>query len=222
MIQLLRLGLVFLFLLLPPGAFLVGGCGGNVAMRFDISRLPDALVVSIEEKLAPRVLDEIQPVEYLMRHLTGVEGLPATVYVAFYTGYGTTGAHDPVVCFPSQGWDLSRLGHRVVPLLDDESLTAQIFRATQGRDETLVVYWFQPAGRWPRAHPEELFFRVYDAISGRKRYAFVRLTTPFTSTEPGSGSAEERLVKLAREMAPWVRNVLEGVFTAPAVRNAVR
>lgn len=211
MSRLLRLGLVFLFLLLPPGAFVSGGWSGNVATRFDISRPPDALADWIDEKLDPRVLREIRPDEYLRRHDIAAEGSASSVYVAFYSGYGTTSAHDPAVCFPSQGWDLSQVGYREVPLSNDESLTAQLFRATEGRHESLVLYWFQPAGRWTRGYPEEMLFRVYDAFSGRKQYAFVQLTTPLvTPTRSGGEAGQEVLEKLARDMAPWVRSVLEG------------
>ena len=97
------------------------------------------------------------------------------------------------------------------PKPNEESLTARFLRATEGRHESLVLYWFQPAGRWSRGYPGEMFLRVFDAISGRKRYAFVRISTPLaTPAGPGNGSAEERLVELARELAPWVRRVLEG------------
>jgi len=214
MSHLLRLGLVVLFLLLPPGAFLLGGWSGNIATRFDISDPPDTLANAIDERLDPYILRVIQPDKYLMRHLTGAEGSNSSVFVSFYSGYGTTGAHDPAVCYPSQGWELSQVGFREVPLPNDESLTASFFRATNGRDESLVLYWFQPAGRWSQGHPEEMFFRVFDAVSGRKRYAFVRLSTPLAMLAgSGSESAQELLLELAGDLAPWVRRVVDGELT---------
>jgi len=215
MSRLLRLGLVFLFLLFPPGALVSGGWSGNAATRFDISRPPGAFTNWVDDKLDPLVLREIQPDKYLRRNDVAAGGSASSIYVAFYSGYGTTSAHDPAVCFPSQGWDLSQVGYREVPLPNDESFTAQLFRATEGRHESLVLYWFQPAGRWTQGYPEEMLLRVYDAFSGRKQYAFVQLTTPLvTRTRPGAesnGEAEQEVLeKLASDLAPWVRSVLEG------------
>lgn len=212
MSRLMCLGLVASFLLLPPGAFLMGGWRSKALADFDISHPPDALADSIVEELEPRVLRAIQPDAYLLRQITRADGAPSSVYMGFYSGYGATGAHDPTVCFPSQGWDLSQVGYTDVPIQNGESLVVEVFRASQGNRQSLVLYWFQPAGRWSRDYPAENFLRIYDAVSGRKQYAFVRLTTPLTE-ESGSDSAREILVALARDLAPWVRRVVEGKST---------
>ena len=99
----------------------------------------------------------------------------------------------------------------MVSLPSGESFAAQLFRATDGRHASWVLYWFQPAERWTQRHPEEMFYRVYDAFTGRKQYAFVQLATPILSPTRSGGEAEqEELEEMARDVAPWVRGILEG------------
>ena len=209
--RLLRLVLVFLFLLLPPGVFIRGGWSATASTEFRISQPPDVLANWTDDELEPGVLRLLQPDGYFRRSDSMRGGSESSVYVAFYSGYGTTSAHDPAVCLPSQGWDLSDVGHRMVAVPGGESFSAQLFRATDGRHASLVLYWFQPAERWTRSYPEEMFYRVYDAFTGRKQYAFVQLTTPILAPTRLGGEAErEVLDELARDVAPWVRGILEG------------
>ena len=77
MSRLVCLGLVVSFLLLPPGAFLVGGWRSKALAGFDISVLPEALADSIVEELEPRVLRAIQPDAYLLRHIARADGAPS-------------------------------------------------------------------------------------------------------------------------------------------------
>ncbi len=210
----LRLGLVLLFLLLPPGAFLAGGWhAATLRGPFDLSDSPQRLaehVATRDEPMDSRVLDALEPDAVLIRLYTARNEPPAWVYVTYYSGYGTTGAHDPAICYPSQGWDLSAPEEREVRLQNKESLTVSLFRVTQGQRRELVMHWFQPAWRWPRGSPEEPFLRVYEAFVGRKRYAFVRLSTPLATAQASEAqSAEQRLVRLASDLAPWVRQVLD-------------
>ena len=211
MTRLLRLVLVLLFLLLPPGVFIRGGWAARASTQFHISQPPGVVASWMDEELDPGVLGVIRPDEYFRRSDTTPGGSDSSIYVAFYSGYGTTSAHDPAVCFPSQGWDLSQVGYREISLPNGESLTAQLFRATDGRHASLVLYWFQPAERWTQGYPEEMLYRVYDAFTGRKQYAFVQLTTPILAPTRLGGEAErEVLDELARDVAPWVRGILEG------------
>ncbi len=218
-----RLGFVLLFLCLPPAAFLAGGWHSvATSARFDVSGAPQRLaghVATVDQKLEAWALDVLEPDAYLQRHYRADDGSSAFLYTAFYSGYGTTGAHDPTICFPSQGWDLSRPHDREVQLPDGGSLIVNVFRAEQAGRAELVMYWFQPWGRWPGRSPVEPFRRVYEALAGRKRYAFVRLSIPVAGSQArDSESAEQLLISMAGDLAPWVRGALEGASVAAGER----
>ncbi len=71
-----------------------------------------------------------------------------------------------------------------------------------------VLYWFQPAGRWPTANAAEQLLLLLDALSGRPQYAFVRISSPIgMETE-----AERDLVEFASELAPSIRAVVEELY----------
>jgi len=205
----LRLALVFLLLWLPIASFALGGWSAGGPLPFDAEDAPariGAFVSVQDEPLEADVLEMLQPDSHVMR-LYGARGAaPVWLYLASYSGRDTTGAHDPAVCYPSNGWDLHGLHDREVPLADGGALTARLLLAAQSGREELVLYWFQPVGRWPQPAPYEQMLRAYDGFAGRPQYVFVRLST---ALEAGRDAGERVLVEFARELAPWLRTRLD-------------
>ena len=209
----IRLVLVILFLMLPISSASIGRWVGASREPTSIDRVPAQLggiPLVREAALSDRVLSVIEPEDYLMA-LYGATAEQIWTYVAFYSGYGVTGAHDPSVCYPSQGWVISDLNNYPLTLTSGETLNAKLFRAHQGPQVELVLYWFQPSRRWPRTEPVEPFLRVFDAITGAKQYAFVRLSLPLLDTsEATERRATDQLMAMARDLAPWTRGILSG------------
>jgi EpsI family protein len=180
---------------------------------FDLAHLPDQLgplALSSQEELPADVLAQISPDAHALRLYTDDQGAGVWAYLAFYSGTGAKGAHDPEVCYPAQGWDIATLRSREVALADGKSLTGRLLAAKLGGQEELVLYWFQPVGRWPRPSPLELALRGLDALAGRSRYAFVRLSTRVAAADAAQQrTAEDRLVDAARALAPAVRATVD-------------
>ncbi|MFI5314433.1 MAG: exosortase C-terminal domain/associated protein EpsI [Myxococcota bacterium] len=208
------LAAVFVCLLLPLASFGLVRSRGRVSPAFDPSLVParlGAFEVARSEELSEDVRAMVAPDAYLLRLYSGRAGAPVWAYVAFYDRAGAKGAHDPAVCYPAQGWDLVGLRERALELPGGETLHARFLAATQGPSEELVLYWFQPAGRWPSASHFEPLLRAVDGLLGRSRYAFVRLSTRVAA--PGAAeaaAAETQLVALARELAAPVRSAVRG------------
>jgi len=207
-----RLALVALALLVPLATQL-WAARARGEIRFSLERLPPrlgSLDFAAEEDLPAEVLSQISPDAHTMRLYTNEHGRSLWAYLAFYSGTGLKSAHDPEVCYPAQGWDIATLRSREVTLDDGKSLTGKLLAATMGAQEELVLYWFQPVGRWPRRAPLELALRGIDALGGRSRYAFVRLSTRISSDDPAQYlAAEELLVDAARALAPSVRATVD-------------
>jgi EpsI family protein len=134
------------------------------------------------------------------------------VYVALYAGgEAGGGAHDPAVCYPAQGWEATPAVEAELPADAGPKPVVKLLSATQGGREELVLYWFQPAGRWPSRGTSELLLRMLDRFHGSGQYAFVRLSTPIDRFGGVTReAAEQRLTRVAGDLAPWVRRVVSG------------
>jgi EpsI family protein len=208
-----RLGLVLCALLVPVGARHWISVRAERVANFDLGNLPaqlGPLALEGEQELPPDVLAMIQPDAHSLRLYADRNGGAVWAYLGFYSGTGAKSAHDPEVCYPAQGWDIAALHSREVRLADGKSLTGKLLAASLGGQEELVLYWFQPVGRWPKPSPEELALRGIDALAGRSRYAFVRLSTRISAADVAQQTAAEaRLVDAARALAPAVRAAVD-------------
>jgi EpsI family protein len=209
-----RLTLVSAALLVPIATHHLVMTRAATVRRFDLERIPTrlgSLDLSSEAELPADVLEMISPDAHTLRLYTDGSGSAIWAYLAFYSGNGAKSAHDPEVCYPAQGWDIAALRSREVTLSDGNSLTGKLLAANLGGEEELVLYWFQPAGRWPQRSPAELALRGIDALAGRSQYAFVRLSTRLASGGDlaQQSAAEARLVDAARALAPAVRAAVD-------------
>jgi EpsI family protein len=210
----LRLGVVLAALLLP-GAVLVRhahhGTLRDVAL--DLEQLPAQL--GDHRLLRGETFDEqtlriIEPETYVMR-LYGGEGLPPLwVYAGYYAGRLQTNAHEPTVCYPAFGWEI--LSSRVVPipLPDGGALHARLLEAELDGQRELVLYWFQPVGRWPAAPWVEELARVWDAMQGTPQYVFVRQSLPL----PAGADPQAAIQRFAQQLAPEIRRLLDAQAAA--------
>lgn len=208
------LACVLVCLLLPVVSFGVVRSRAHMSRAFDTSEIPARLgdfQLVREAELPEDVRAMIAPDAYSLRLYETPARAPVWLYVAFYSGAGASGAHDPNVCYPAQGWDVVGLRERALGLRSGESLRVRGLAATRGPSEELVLYWFQPPERWPASARFEPFLRALDGLAGRSRYAFVRLSTRVSAHTPAEvAAAEAELAALAREVAPALRAAVTG------------
>ncbi len=214
----LRLVLVLVFVSLPLLAARVVDLRDATARTFDASALPDPLAshrLVREHPIEPEVLSMLAPESYTMRLYSDGRGSSVWLYFAIYSGTDSTGAHDPAVCYPAQGWETHAPEERGIELPGGERLAAKAMGATLGGKEERVLYWFQPAARWPVSTPREQLLRILDGFSGRLQYGFVRLSTQVTA--PGDEVrrlADARLAEVAVALAPAVRQAVTGAHVS--------
>jgi EpsI family protein len=175
-----------------------------------VPMLPEAIgpwVVVDEQRLSEQHQAMLTPDAHVWRLYEAPERSPIWIYVAAYggrTGYDG-GAHDPEVCYPAQGWEIVASRDVEVPL-ERATLRAKLLEAHQAGHEQKVLYWFQPAARWPRGAALEQLARILDAVANRPQYAFVRLAAP--AVEGFDATAD--LAEFAAQIAWPVRSGLEG------------
>ena len=178
----------------------------------DYVALPDRIgewrggeYATFEEK----VLAMIRPDSYLMRRYDAPGRTPLSVYVALYAGRAGHAfeAHDPRVCFPARGWEIVENESEQLRVTGSKGPIVTSLDAHHGADREKVLFWFQPANRWPHSTVGEEFLRILDALSGSPQYAFVRIS----AKSSGLGRAERDVQEFAQLVARHVRSAVEGV-----------
>jgi EpsI family protein len=151
----------------------------------------------------------IEPDAYRMRLYEGEGRAPVWIYVGLYAGRAGSGksAHVPEACYPAQGWETQSSESLELPLSGGEALVAQKLDFQRQSDREKVLYWFQPARRWPVGGALEQLLRVTDAVRGRPQYAFVRVSV----RSDGDPAQARDLEAFAAGIAPAVRDLVESV-----------
>ncbi len=208
----LRLVLVLVFVSLPLLAERVVELRARSSHHYDARALPERLGehrLIREQELVSDVATMLAPASYTMRLYSDDRDSSVWLYFAIYSGSGSTGAHDPAVCYPAQGWDASAPTESELTTEDGERIVVKSMQAALGGREERVLYWFQPAARWPTSSPREQILRMLDGLAGRAQYGFVRLSTQIDpSNEAARREADARLAAIALELGPSVRRAV--------------
>ena len=104
------------------------------------------------------------------------------LYIGYYYSNKKIGAaHDPLVCFPGQGWATSNIRKKEFPLASAmrRSVFSSVMTVQKGQEKEMIIYWFQSAERTAGG----TFFQKLNAFRerlshGRQDNAFVRLSIP--------------------------------------------
>jgi EpsI family protein len=113
--------------------------------------------------------------------------------VSLYIGYYNTGkkvgaAHSPLVCFPGQGWVVSKAEDKSVNI-KNHTLNFKSMIITKGKRKELIFYWFQA---YDKTSSGTLLQKVYTLQSKffqhREDNAFVRVAIPITATQSKESS----------------------------------
>ncbi len=217
-LRLAALAIAFLI----PGLVLARwfGGGGMAATPISLPALSEAVgpwELAADTRMPDDQLALLEPDSYFVRRYTAPGRAPIWAYVAMYGGraaYGK-GAHDPEVCYPAQGWEIVGSRSVEVPLPKHETLRVKVLDAHHGNAQQAVLYWFQPAERWPASPAAEQLMRIVDAVLGRPQYAFVRLSAP---RDAGPDAARD-LAEFAKRIAWPVRVAVSGALDPEAPRT---
>lgn len=149
--------------------------------------------------LDPRVVKELELDDYLFKNYRNSGGA-VDLYIGYYFSSKKVGAaHDPLVCFPGQGWALSNRNKGKI-FLDSrlgEPVTYSRMVAERHSQRELIVYWFQAYDETSAdtlSQKVSLFWKKMTHKAGDN--AFVRVSMPL-----GDRSVEEGL----EAMSPFVK-----------------
>jgi EpsI family protein len=145
------------------------------------------------------VLDDLDPDDYLLRRYDRPDGLPIWVVIIYFQN-ARLGAHDPELCYRSQGYQVTRVAPLAVATARGP-LTYHSFLARKGpRDELVRVFWYTAGGRTldeVKGWRDSMFFQGLK--SNRSFGAFVRIST-LEGDDPRA--AKEALDRVMQDLAP--------------------
>lgn len=149
--------------------------------------------------LEQTVLDDLDPDAYLVRSYERPDGLPVWLVIVYFQN-ARLGAHDPELCYRSQGFEVEDLpaGRHATEVGD---LPFRSFVASKGPRAELVRYFWYTAGGQVlsevTAWRDKMFFQGLK--TNRSFGAFIRISTLEGGTP---GMAEESIQRVAAELAP--------------------
>lgn len=213
MTEILRTLLVLVLLALPLLAQQVSCARAKETRRdFELAQVPrqvGAWRAAGEDSLDSQVLAMIAPDAYSMRVYRAPGLPPVWLYLAFYRGNATIGAHDPKICYPAQGWEIAATSPLSLAIEPGVEFPATLLRTVQSGREEVVLYWFQPVDRWPGAPVQEPLRRAIDRLAGHPEYAFVRLSLRRGASERALAAQDpQTLAQLGAALAPRIRDAV--------------
>ena len=93
-------------------------------------------------KMQKDVLDALELDDFLFREYSNDNRI-ATLYIGYYLTSNKLGAvHSPLVCFPGQGWEISK-PENVTIAWKSGRIGAQKLVVSKGQYKQMLLYWYQ-------------------------------------------------------------------------------
>jgi EpsI family protein len=156
-----------------------------------------------ESQLSPIVVDELKLDDYVFQTYFQSAKI-VDLYVGYYFSSMKVGAaHDPMVCFPGQGWHVTS-GKKGQLLIGNEGsyrLNYSTLLAEKEDHKELVIYWYQAGGE-SAAGPfmQKLLLLRSKFMRNSQNNAFVRISTNLK--DDNSELGRERLFAFIEDFYP--------------------
>ena len=174
----------------PPGEV------GDIYLEqcpMELAGLPGT-ILSLEQT----VLDDLRPDGILSRRYDRPDGLPVWLVIVYFEN-ARTRAHDPQLCYRSQGFEVMDLPEHPVET-SIGTVPLQVFQATRGaRNEKVSHFWYtagETAIGEMQAFRDSMFLQ--GLLKNRSFGAFVRISTLETDD---AGTADRVIEEFTRELA---------------------
>jgi EpsI family protein len=149
--------------------------------------------------LNTHVLQVLAPTNYLARtYRKG--GVPLDLFIAYYSQQRAgESMHSPKNCIPGSGWEISHYGSAMLPLAGG-AVKVNKFTIQNGRERSLVYYWYQSRTRIIANEYMGKILLVRDAfVEGYTAGSLVRVIVP------DSPSAAEEGANFSAALIPYVQ-----------------
>ena len=157
------------------------------------------------------VLDDLDPDDYLIREYTRADGIPVWLVIVYFQN-ARLGAHDPQICYRSQGYQVQELPAGSVATAIGPFPYHSFVAVKGSRREVVRCLWFTAGGVLAdvKGWRDRMFFQ--GLRNNRSFGAFVRIST----MDAGDmGVAERAITDITYDLARY----LPGFFPANGARQ---
>ncbi len=132
-------------------------------------------------ELGPKIVKALELDDYANHNYSDGNDT-ISLYIGYYlTSKKVGAAHDPLVCFPGQGWVVSDRQKAKIVLnpRPGNSISYSSMIVQRGSQKELIVYWFQS---YDKTNPDTFSQKIASLwkklLTQREDNAFVRISTP--------------------------------------------
>ena len=147
----------------------------------------DTWKVAGTNPLTPNIVTALELDDYIFQSYTNKKDI-VSLYIGYYfSGKKVGAAHDPLVCFPGQGWVLSQTNAGEFQIKSDKDITINYstILATRGTEKTFLLYWFQAFDETNSNTISQKISLLKSKFSGKgEDNAFVRFSVPLGKKSP--------------------------------------
>ena len=134
-----------------------------------------------------------------------------SLYIGYYfTAKKVGSAHDPLVCFPGQGWVVSDTQKDKIVLnpKPGDSISYSSMIAHRGLQKELIIYWFQSYDKTNPGTFSQKITSLYQKVFHRREdNAFVRISAPVG--KKSLSECHEAIFKFIRSFYPVFLNYVK-------------
>jgi EpsI family protein len=153
----------------------------NISLNQVLSTIDDGWKIIGQNPLEQSIVDELKLDDYTYQSYLKKEK-QVSLYIGYYfSGDKIGAAHDPLVCFPGQGWVVKEKSEGNFTLAHDSQTTITYSKMVveKGQDRQLILYWFQS---YDKTNPNT-FYQKIDSLLAKifqrgEDSAFVRISMP--------------------------------------------
>ncbi len=155
--------------------------------------------------MTDNVVEALALDDYLFRQFRSPQGDLVSLYIGFYYSSDKVGAaHDPLVCFQGQGWQVSDRRQDQLQVPNDaahEQINYSNMLATNQDHQEYVFFWFQAFDSSTATTLQQKLKTFANKLAGKgTANAFVRVTT--TVRDSDVAAAKNRAQTFAQDFYP--------------------
>lgn len=118
--------------------------------------------------------------DYVFVDYSGSQGSINLFIGYYYTSDKAYASHSPLICYPSQGWKITKNPTRHAMMVGPYKVNYEEIITTLGRKKELVLYWYQSYDRTnTKTYQNKIDMGYNKIMNNTEEHAFIRVSIPF-------------------------------------------
>ena len=149
----------------------------------------------------------LEPDSLVMREYTNEKGEPLLLCIVYHRD-DRWGAHNPQVCYRSQGWQVTDTKTRTIKYLGNKDFELNEFIISKNNENKIVTYWWYSSGKKQMGSRRKhmIYMCLNGLIYGHMESGFIRVSTPVALNNPTA--SRERIDDFCRTLVPALESVI--------------